>query len=73
MCLKAGIVASRLDVYCPDTEDYIGSYYPPEPLPEFIECSYHDFEKVHDKDECLIWVMFEFAQHIVNNQLRVAV
>lgn len=73
MCLKAGLIIPRFDVYCPETKDYISSYYPPEPLPEFIECSYHDFETVHHKDECLIWVMFEFARPIVSNQLRVAV
>lgn len=73
VCMKSGLITARFDVYCPDTKDFIGSYFPPQTLPESVECSYHDFETFHTRDEYLIRVMFEFARTVVNTNLKVAV
>lgn len=73
MCLKAGIITPRYDIYCPQVREIICSVYSPDDLPREVECHYHDFETEHSIDDYEVMLFFQFAPRLVQGDLKMAV
>jgi hypothetical protein len=61
VCDEAGILEPRYDVYCPETQGFIASFYSPDDLPDNITCPNHDNFVEHSVDEYLVDFMFVFT------------
>jgi hypothetical protein len=72
LCDKAGIVSPRFDVYCPQKETFIESFYSSDELPASIECEEHDQETVHSIQEYFVNLIFEFTPQIVEGEFQYA-
>jgi hypothetical protein len=64
---EAGIVVHRYDVYCPNTENLIASFYSKHDLPEYIECPF-EVRTEHSIDEYLVEVIFQFTPKVKRGQ-----
>jgi hypothetical protein len=60
---EAGIIVHRYDVYCPNTENFITSFYSKHDLPEHIECPF-EVRTEHSIDEYHVELIFQFAPTI---------
>lgn len=65
---EAGIIIHRYDVYCPNTENFITSFYSKHELPEHIECPF-EVGTEHSIDEYLVELIFQFAPAVQQNQM----
>jgi hypothetical protein len=64
---EAGIVVHRYDVYCPNTENFITSFYSKHDLPEHIVCPF-EVRTEHSIDEYFVELIFQFTPKVTRGQ-----
>lgn len=67
---EAGIIVHRYDVYCPNTENFISSFYSKHDLPDLIECPF-EVRTEHSINEYHVELIFHFAPTIQRNHQSV--
>jgi hypothetical protein len=73
LCLTAGLITPRYDVYCPETMTFIQSFYSPDDLPQQISCPHHEGETEHTLEEAAVMLLFQFAPYVVQGDYKIAV
>lgn len=65
---EAGVLIPRIDVYCPETGDFIESFTWPEKPPKVIECQDHPFDDSHPLENCKLEVVYQFTANTREHQ-----